>query len=142
MTGSPPKSGFARLAPELMVSDLAASRRFWEDLLGFAEAYGRPGEGFTYLERHEGAQVMLSRINPAWRTGELTQPFGRGVMLQIEVKSLDGIVARLRKASWPLLREPADVWRQWGAVQGGRREILLQDPDGYLVMVASPIEGS
>jgi hypothetical protein len=32
-----------------------------------------------------------------------------------------------------------DVWRRIGDRKGGQREIFLQDPDGYLVMVAQDL---
>jgi hypothetical protein len=41
------------------VSDTAASTAFWCDRLGFAIAYQRPKRLFVYLERPEGAQLML-----------------------------------------------------------------------------------
>jgi catechol 2,3-dioxygenase-like lactoylglutathione lyase family enzyme len=37
------------LAPELSVSDIAASHRFYCDVLGFTVRYERPEEGFVYL---------------------------------------------------------------------------------------------
>ena len=40
----------AKLVPELLVIDLAASLRFWCELLGFMIAYDRPEEGFAYLD--------------------------------------------------------------------------------------------
>ena len=44
-----PENGFAPLVPELDVFDLAASLRFWRDVLGFRVAYRRPENGFAYL---------------------------------------------------------------------------------------------
>jgi hypothetical protein len=41
--GAPPRSGWAKLVPELLVSDIGASIEFWCDRLGFAIAYQRPG---------------------------------------------------------------------------------------------------
>jgi catechol 2,3-dioxygenase-like lactoylglutathione lyase family enzyme len=58
--GTQPKTGWAKLVPELLVSDIGASIEFWCDRLGFAIAYRRPEEKFIYLERPEGAQLMLS----------------------------------------------------------------------------------
>jgi hypothetical protein len=57
--GSPPKTGWAKLVTELLVSDIAASLAFWRDRLGFEIAYQRPERAFAYLERPEGAQIML-----------------------------------------------------------------------------------
>ena len=134
--GAPPKAGWAVLVCELLVEDLPKSLAFWRDLLGFAVAYHRLDQGFVYLERPEGAQIMLCQRSGSWETAALERPFGRGVMFQLEVASVAEIVAALAAASWPLHNGPREVWRRWGDREGGRREIAVQDPDGYLVMVA------
>src|SRR5437899_6923989 len=69
--GAPPRSGWARLVPELLVEDIAISLLFWRDRLGFAIAYQRPEERFVYLERPEGAQIMLSQRSGRWETAAL-----------------------------------------------------------------------
>ena len=74
--GAPPKSGWAKLVPELLASDLAESLGFWRDLLGFAIAYQRPEEAFVYLERPEGAQIMLSQAAGNGRRHRSTGPSG------------------------------------------------------------------
>lgn len=48
------------LVPELICSDIARSRAFYCDVLGFSVVYERPGERFVYLER-EGAEIMLEQ---------------------------------------------------------------------------------
>ncbi|HEY4487527.1 MAG TPA: VOC family protein [Candidatus Paceibacterota bacterium] len=73
--GSPPKDGFAKLVPELLVEDLDISLSFWRDLLGFEIAYQRPEQGFVYLERVEGAQIMLCKRSGNWETAALERPF-------------------------------------------------------------------
>ena len=50
-TGAVPDGGFNALVPELDVSNLAASLRFWCELLGFEVAYDRPAARFAYLHR-------------------------------------------------------------------------------------------
>ena len=65
--GKPPRSGWARLVCELLVEDLAVSLTFWRRL-GFDIAYQRPEQGFVYLERPEGAQIMLCRRSGRWET--------------------------------------------------------------------------
>jgi hypothetical protein len=60
--GAPPRSGWAKLVPELLVEDIAISLPFWRDRLGFTIAYQRPEERFVYLERPEGAQIMLCSV--------------------------------------------------------------------------------
>jgi hypothetical protein len=49
MHSGPPKSGWAKLAPELHVNDIEASLAFWRGILVFAIAYQRPEEKFVYL---------------------------------------------------------------------------------------------
>ena len=77
-----PTGGFAPLVPELDVFDLAKSKQFWCDILGFQIAYQRPENGFVYLEL-QGSQVMLCQHNGNWETGHLEPPLGRGVNFQM-----------------------------------------------------------
>ncbi|WP_341703244.1 VOC family protein [Ferrovibrio sp.] len=137
--GAPPRSGWARLVPELLVRDPARSLEFWCGLLGFRIAYSRDAEGFAYLERPDGAQIMLCRRNGSWETGRLDLPYGRGVMFQIYVDDLDAVQVPLRAAGWALHAGPREVWRRVGPQEAGQREIFVQDPDGYLIMVAQDI---
>src|SRR5437868_1084900 len=105
-TASPPSSAMletatvsatfhARLVPEIKVSDLTASLRFWCDGLGFRVLYGRPEEGFAYLDR-DGAQIMLDQRGLGaperrgnWETGVMERPFGRGVNFQVQASDLE-----------------------------------------------------
>ena len=137
--GTPPKSGWAKLCCELLVEDFDAARAFWVDVLGFAIAYQRPEQGFAYLERPEGAQIMICQRSGQWETGEMEAPFGRGVMFQINVESIDPVVEKLSALNWPINKGPYEVWRRYGDREGGRHEIVLQDPDGYLVMLAADL---
>jgi catechol 2,3-dioxygenase-like lactoylglutathione lyase family enzyme len=134
--GRPPRGGFARLVPELLVSDISKSLAFWRNALGFTIAYQRPEEGFAYLERPEGAQIMLCQRSGNWETGALELPFGRGAMLQIFVDDVDAIAATLANLRLPLYAGPREVWRRYGDREGGKREIFVLDPNGYLVMLA------
>ena len=133
--GKPPGTGWAKLTPELLVEDIDASLRFWTQGLGFALAYQRPEGKFVYLERPEGAQIMLCQRANVWETGPMERPFGRGVMLQVAVDDTRAVEAVLAAYPWPLHAGPREVWRRWGDREGGNREIFVLDPDGYLVMV-------
>ncbi len=134
--GAPPRSSWAKLVCELLVEDLAISRSFWEGVLGFEVAYQRPDERFVYLERAEGSQIMLCQRSGKWETGSLERPYGRGVMFQVYVDGLAQVLASLTQAGCVLYAGPREVWRRWGDREGGKREIVVQDPDGYLVMLA------
>ena len=140
--GDPPKSGWERFVTELLVEDLAASLAFWRDVLGFEIAYRRPAEGFVYLERPDGAQLMLStRVAQSGRneTAALERPFGRGVMFQLAVDTLEPVLDAAARAGTPVREAPHESWRRIGNREGGRREVKFLDPDGYLVMVAEDI---
>jgi catechol 2,3-dioxygenase-like lactoylglutathione lyase family enzyme len=134
--GAPPKTGWAKLVPELLVSDIGRSIEFWCNRLGFAIAYQRPEEKLIYLERAEGAQIMLSQRSGKWETGPLDRPYGRGTMFQVYVTSVEPVQRSLEAAGWPLYAGPREVWRKVDDRQSGQQEIFVQDPDGYLVMVA------
>jgi len=128
----------SKLVPELLVTRIESSLRFWRDLLGFAVAYDRPEEGFAYLHL-AGAEIMLEQVDDderTWLTGPLDPPLGRGINFQIEVAALDPTVERLRQASWPLFLEPEERWYRKAELEVGQRQFLVQDPDGYLVRLA------
>ncbi len=132
--GQPPEGGWSRLVCELLVEDLSQSLAFWCDVIGFSIAYRRPEQAFAYLEL-DGAQIMLCQRSGNWETAPLTRPFGRGIMFQLQVDKLSAVEARLEAVQWPLYDGPREVWRQTGNVEKGQREIFVQDPDGYLVML-------
>jgi catechol 2,3-dioxygenase-like lactoylglutathione lyase family enzyme len=134
--GGPPKSGWAKLAPELLVNDIEASLGFWRGILGFETAYQRPEQKFVYLEHPEGHQIMLCQRNGRWETGLLERPFGRGAMFQLYFESIEPVFAAVSARNWPLHRELREIWRRAGDQETGQREFFLQDPDGYLIMVA------
>jgi catechol 2,3-dioxygenase-like lactoylglutathione lyase family enzyme len=131
----PPGFVWATMVPELLVSDLAVSRRFWCDLCGFTVAYERPEDRFVYLDR-SGRQIMLEEFSAPgrrWLPGALERPFGRGVNFQITVDDLAPILSALKAAAWPLFLDPEEVWYRAGTYETGVRQFLVQDPDGYLV---------
>lgn len=132
---------WAKLVPELVVSDLEASLRFWRDLIGFSVAYDRPEAGFAYLD-FDGAQIMLEQRSAAddqWVTGPLEAPLGRGINFQIEVPAVQPILDRLAAAGWPLFMAPEDAWYRAGEVEVGQRRFLVMGPDGYLLRLAEDI---
>jgi catechol 2,3-dioxygenase-like lactoylglutathione lyase family enzyme len=124
-----------RLVPELMVSNLQNSLRFWVSCLGFSIAYQRPEDGFAYLDLN-GAQVMLEQVDPdagQWLTAPLSKPFGRGINLQIDVAEVASIIRHLVQAGFALYRDCQDTWYRADNIEVGQREFIVQDPDGYLV---------
>ena len=124
---------WARLVPELTCASVTDSMRFYCDLLGFQVLYERPENGFVYLCLGT-AQIMLEEEHSdAWTVGSLDRPLGRGINFQIEVDAIQPIHDRLRLASIVLFREPNEVWYRQDEVEHGQIEMLVQDPDGYLL---------
>lgn len=60
-------------------------------------------------------------------------------MVQLYVTDATAAAQRVRAAGIPFYVDLREKWRDWGDRLGGQREFLLQDPDGYLVMVAERI---
>lgn len=137
-SGAAPFGGFAALVPELGVSDLDASLRFWCGLLGFAIAYDRPAARFAFLIRGT-AQIMLCQRNGHWETGTLDYPFGRGINFQTNIEPLDPVLDALEAAGWPIFEAPGEAWYRVGDDEHGQRECLVQDPDGYLVRLVESL---
>ncbi len=121
---------FNKLVPELSVSDMGKSIYFYTKVLGFKTEYSRDKFAFVSLQ---GSQIMLEEINGNWQTGELKNPFGRGVNFQIEVREIASILKSLEKNKCRLFRKPKDSWYRVGKKLIGCREFLVQDPDGYLL---------
>lgn len=121
------------MVPELSVTDLARSLVFYTGLLGFSVRYRRDDPPFAYLEQQQ-VQLMLEQVHPAgWQVGALEPPFGRGINLQMELTEIQPLLDRLQGAGIALFRQPTEVWYPVGEMLAGQRELLLQDPDGYLL---------
>ena len=134
-----------RLVPELKVTDISASCRFWCGLLGFSVLYDRPEDGFAYLTL-DGAEVMLDQRGAGaldrrgiWETGPMQPPFGRGINFQIQCHDYDGTLARLHAAGHPIYFGPEERWYRRGETEIGVGQFLVLDPDGYLVRLQRPL---
>ncbi|MDP3548046.1 MAG: VOC family protein [Phreatobacter sp.] len=146
MDKAPPNSEIVPpLVPELVVSNLDRSLAFWLDALGFRIRFERPEHRFGYLMRGSAHIMLVERRSPdhprgeTWTGGPLEPPFGRGINFQISVDDVDVTIAALRGRNWPLFREPRDAWYRKDDVEVGQRELMFQDPDGYLIRFAQPL---
>jgi catechol 2,3-dioxygenase-like lactoylglutathione lyase family enzyme len=130
------------LVPELGVSDLDASLRFWRDLCGFAVLYDRPEDGFACIER-DGARIMLDRLGSTrdWVAAPLEYPLGRGMNLEIAVASVQPLLDACTAAGWPLFLPPEVKSYRVGAGAVRVRQFIVQDPDGYLVRFSERLAG-
>ncbi|BDG71466.1 bleomycin resistance protein [Roseomonas fluvialis] len=130
------------LVPELLVTDLDASLRFWRDICGFAVLYDRPEDGFACIER-DGARLMLDRLGTTrdWVAAPLERPFGRGMNLEIAVDAVDPLLSACAAAGWPLFLAAEEKSYRIGAAAARVRQFIVQDPDGYLVRFSQRLAG-
>ena len=119
---------------ELGVTDIAASRRFYRDILGFQLVYDRPEDGFESIV-YEGCVLMLDQIGTGrtWATASLKKPLGRGLNIQLQVSAIAPLLDRLAKAGIRLFVTPETRTYRTGNTETTQRQFCVQDPDGYLL---------
>jgi len=122
------------LVPELDVSDLGRSLAFYE-ACGFEVAYQRAQERFAYLRRGRAELMLQAADGPGrrLRTAPLEPPFGRGLNLQIEVDDVDALADWARIAGTEIVVAIEDRWYRAGEQELGNRQLVIADPDGYLL---------
>jgi catechol 2,3-dioxygenase-like lactoylglutathione lyase family enzyme len=127
------------MAIELIVTDFQRSLAFWTGPMGFSIAYSRPAQNFVYLQHPDGAQLMFYERDGYWETGPFEAPLGRGAIIQLAVKDIESTYRTVLAAQIPLYVDLREKWRNWGDREGCQREFMVQDPDGYLVMINQKI---
>ena len=125
--------------PLIAVTDVEASSRWYQCLLGCRSNHGGPAyeqlvaNGQLILQLHSfAAEHHHGPIaNPA------DKPYGNGVLLWFEVDDFDAVLQRSADMAVEIIlprhRNPPDP-------AGGPNhwECWMRDPDGYTVVVASP----
>ena len=123
---------FNAIIPELRTSDFSKSLKFYAEILGFKIEYKRKEPQFAFLSL-EGTQIMIEQNNPEWNTGKLEYPYGRGINLQITVKSIKKILDSLKKCNYPIYIMPFEREYKVKSKLVGLKQFLVKDPDGYLL---------
>lgn len=100
--------------------------------MGFKIEYERLEDKFAFLSLGE-AQLMLDEVNDNWTVGELKYPFGNGINFQIDIGNMEEFVSNVKAQGAPLFREIFTSSYQCGDVCYEEKEVLIQDPDGYLL---------
>ena len=68
---------FNSLIPELSVSNIENSKRFYESL-GFKIMYERIEDKFCFMQLEDN-QIMIEEQNNNWNVGKLEYPYGNGI---------------------------------------------------------------
>jgi catechol 2,3-dioxygenase-like lactoylglutathione lyase family enzyme len=123
-----------RPQPLIAVTDVQASSVWYQKLLGCRSDHG--GDEYERLKFGDNLVLQLHRFDAAHHHGLIgdpnIKPYGNGVLLWFEVDDFEAIMGRIEKLN-PEIVNPrhrnADA-KHW--------EIWLRDPDGYIVVAASP----
>ncbi|MBP9838730.1 MAG: VOC family protein [Proteobacteria bacterium] len=125
----------SRLIPELDVSSLDVSIKFYLEIIGCKILYERPEEQFVMLDI-EGSQIMLESAEGLGRRfckTKLEHPYGRGVNFQIEVSNVDLIYQRCLSGRHEIILPLEEKWYKAEEYELGNRQFVVADPDGYLL---------
>lgn len=128
-----------RPQPLIAVTDVEASSRWYQRLLGCHSAHGGP----EYERLVAAGRLILQLHN--WEVehhhgpiGDVrAKPYGNGVLLWFETDDFDAAVGRAMEMGVEIVKPPH---RNPPSGDGGpnHRECWLRDPDGYVVVLASP----
>jgi catechol 2,3-dioxygenase-like lactoylglutathione lyase family enzyme len=128
-----------RPQPLIAVTDVEASSRWYQRLLGCESAHGGPA--YERLVSSGALILQLHSFEVEHDHGPIgdprDRPYGNGVLLWFEVDDFDAAVARAAELEAEVLMAPH---RNPPSGDGGPNhwECWLRDPDGYVVVVASP----
>ena len=123
---------FNSLIPELTVSDIEATKRFYVNVLRFKVEYERPEDKFVFL-LYENNQMMFEQENGHWNVGALEHPYGRGINFEMTVSDVEGLYTRILDFGIKPFREMKISHYRNGDEDIVQKEFLIQDPDGYLL---------
>jgi len=133
MTSRDGKAG-VQLAPLISVQDVEASSRWYQQLLGCESGHG--GKEYERLNYNGNLVLQLHQWELDHKQGPLgdpaDRPYGNGVLLWFELEDFDAAVARAMKMKVEVLK-PAQP------SENGNHEFWLRDPDGYGVVLTSPL---
>jgi len=128
-----------RPQPLIAVADVEATSRWYQRLLGCQSGHGGPE-----YERLVSDDVLIMQIH-RWDVdhdhGAVgnpdDRPYGNGVLLWFEIEDFDDAMARATELQAEIVlahhRNPPD-----GRGGPNHREIWIKDPNGYVVVLASP----
>lgn len=122
---------FNSLIPELSVSDIEKSKKFYLEL-GFVIKYERTENKFCFLEL-ENNQIMIEEENDNWNVGKLEYPYGRGINISMTVSDVNKLYYELKNKKIKIFKDLEIHEYRIDNEISKDIEFLVQDPDGYLL---------
>jgi len=128
-----------RPQPLIAVTDVEASSRWYQRLLGLKSDHG--GKEYERLVSDGRLVLQLHSFEIEHHHGRIAnpddKPYGNGVLLWFEVDDFDAVVQRAAEMAveivMPRHRNPPE-----GDGGPNHWEIWMRDPNGYTVVAASP----
>jgi catechol 2,3-dioxygenase-like lactoylglutathione lyase family enzyme len=122
-----------RAKPLIAVTDVPASSRWYQRLLGLQSDHG--GREYERLLSGGLLVLQLHAFGVGHDHGPIgdreDRPYGNGVLLWFEVDDFDDVIRRAGEMGVEIIlpkhRNDPDHWECW-----------MRDPDGYRIVVASP----
>jgi catechol 2,3-dioxygenase-like lactoylglutathione lyase family enzyme len=131
-----PQPTAVRSQPLIAVRDVRASSRWYQQLLALDPLPDHPHRD-VYDRLLSGGQLILqlhawdAEDHPNLMNADAA-PVGHGVLLWFEVDDFDAAIERARGLRAQIILQP------FVNPAPGHREMWLRDPDGYVVVMASP----
>jgi catechol 2,3-dioxygenase-like lactoylglutathione lyase family enzyme len=123
-----------KLAPLICVHDVQASSAWYQRLLGCTSGHG--GDEYERLVVGDRLLLQLHRWDTEHEHGTLgdptLRPYGNGVLLWFESDDFDDAVRRALDLKVQSIKERH-------LSENGNWEYWLRDPDGYTVVLTSPL---
>jgi catechol 2,3-dioxygenase-like lactoylglutathione lyase family enzyme len=128
-----------RPQPLIAVTDVEASSRWYQRLLGCQSAHG--GADYERLVANGGLILQLHSFAVEHHHGPIgdpdDKPYGNGVLLWFETDDFDAAVGRAAAMEAAIVK-PRHRNPPIGDGGPNHWEVWLRDPDGYTVVLASP----
>jgi uncharacterized glyoxalase superfamily protein PhnB len=129
------KLSCTKLTPNLVVSNVDASLRFYEDVLGFDRSMTFPEQSpFRFATITSGpVKIFLSDRSAVTKEDPRLSglPVGGGNIMLIEVDGVDTVYTRIASV--------VNVVMSLRTQSFGMREFAIQDPDGYVITFAERV---
>ncbi len=120
---------FQKVTPNLMVHNVNASLRFYEQVLGLTRRLTVPErEPYVFVSLAAGdVEVFLNQEQSE------DKPKAGGISLYMDVKGLDQLLDRVQQHGIKIEIPLNETFY-------GMREFAVLDPDGYMLIFAEPVK--
>mgnify|MGYP004697791597 CR=1 FL=1 len=122
---------FNSLIPELSVSNIENSKKFYENL-EFKTIYERIEDKFCFMQLEDN-QIMIEEQNNNWNVGKLEYPYGNGINISMSINDVEKLYGDLKAKKIKLFMDLKVNEYRVDDVVFQDKEFLVQDPDGYLL---------